>query len=145
MAVILETRAAARLGVEDTSARSARTRSASSANARSLAKNSRVAIARVQIAELILGQGQVWIDFYSLFERGSFASDDYSLKSFELDAGDINTSGDTVLTLRSKAASAADRPNWSPSGPDFSSTYREGFVLGTTLQLIVEVELEYHA
>lgn len=32
-----------------------------------------VAIARVQDAEPILGQGKVGIDLYSLFERGSFA------------------------------------------------------------------------
>jgi hypothetical protein len=77
--------------------------------------------------------------------RGSFDSDDYSLKSVELPASDINASGDTVLWLRSQRADSADRPAWAPQGPDYSSTYREGFDLADTLRLVVEVEFEYRA
>lgn len=77
--------------------------------------------------------------------RGTFASDDYSLKGIELAAADINASGDTVLYLRSQRANTADRPAWAPTGPDYSSTYREGFDLGSVLRLIVEVQFEYAA
>lgn len=77
--------------------------------------------------------------------RGTFASDDYSLKSLELDPADVNTAGDTVLTLRSARANAADRSAWSPTGPDYTSTYREGFDLSDTLRLVVEVDFEYRA
>lgn len=77
--------------------------------------------------------------------RGTFASDDTTLKSFELPAEDVSTVGDTVLTLRSQRANSADRSAWSPSGPDYSSTYREGFDLGDTLRLVVEVAFDYGA
>jgi hypothetical protein len=77
--------------------------------------------------------------------RGTFASDDTSLKSIALQVGDIDAAGDTVLTLRSQRANAADRAAWTPPGPDYSSTYREAFDLGDTLRLIVEVQFEYHA
>lgn len=77
--------------------------------------------------------------------RGTFDSDDFTLKSIELDPADVNTAGDTVLKVRSARANAADRPVWSPAGPDYSSTYREGFDLGQTLHLVVEVDFEYRA
>jgi len=78
-------------------------------------------------------------------QRGTFASDDYSLKSVELDASDVVTDGDTILKLRSTRANTADRSAWSPPGPDYTSTYREGFDLGDTLRLIVEVQFDYRA
>lgn len=77
--------------------------------------------------------------------RGTFASGDTSLKSIELDSSDINTGGTTELGIRSGRANSADRATWSPPGPDYSSTYREGFDLGDTLRLIVEVPFEYRA
>jgi hypothetical protein len=77
--------------------------------------------------------------------RGTFASDDYSQKSFTLEAADVNTSGVTTFTLRSAAANAGDRTGWSPTGGSYSSTYREGFCIGGTVRLVVEVEFEYHA
>jgi hypothetical protein len=77
--------------------------------------------------------------------RGTFDSDDHDLKSIELAAGDIDTAGDTVIVLRSSRANSADRAAWSPAGPDYSSTYREGFDLGTVLRLVVEVDFEYCA
>jgi len=78
-------------------------------------------------------------------QRGTFASDDYSLKSIELDVADVVTDGDTVLKLCSTRANTADRSIWSPPGPDYTSTYREGFDLGDTLRLVVEVQFDYRA
>ena len=77
--------------------------------------------------------------------RGTFASNDYSQRSFALEAEDVNTAGLTTFTLRSTAADTADRSAWSPAGPDYSSTYREGFVIGSTVRLVVAVEFDYHA
>jgi hypothetical protein len=76
--------------------------------------------------------------------RGTFASNDYSQKSFALQAADVNTAGVTSFTLRSTAADTADRPAWSPAGPSYSSTYREGFCIGGTVRLVVAVEFDYH-
>jgi hypothetical protein len=78
-------------------------------------------------------------------QRGTFASDAYGLHSVELAAGDVSTSGATVVLIRSTRADTADRPGWSPSGPNYQSTYREGFHLGDTLRLVVEVEFAYGA
>ncbi|MBN2583390.1 MAG: hypothetical protein JXL80_09995 [Planctomycetes bacterium] len=75
--------------------------------------------------------------------RSTFASNDYDYRSVQLAASDINTSGDTVLTIRSQKADTDDRTNWSPPGPNYQSTYREGFHLGDTVRLIVEVDFEY--
>ena len=77
--------------------------------------------------------------------RGTFASDDFTVKSFELDPADLDPAGETVLRIRSARPSAADRAAWAPSGPDYSSTYREGFDLGATLHLVVEVTFDYRA
>jgi hypothetical protein len=77
--------------------------------------------------------------------RGTFASDNYTLKSIELNTADINTSGTTELGIRSGRANTQDRAAWSPAGPDYTSTYREGFDLSDTLRLIVEVQFEYRA
>ncbi len=76
-------------------------------------------------------------------QRGTFDSDDHSLKSIELPASDVNTAGETVLRLRSTRPETDDRPAWDPPGPDYSSTYREGFDLGETLRLVVEVTFDY--
>jgi hypothetical protein len=76
--------------------------------------------------------------------RGTFASNDYSLKRFALQAADVNTAGLTTFTLRSTANNTADRPGWSPAGSSYSSTYREGFCIGGTVQLVVAVEFDYH-
>jgi len=78
-------------------------------------------------------------------QRGTFASDAYGLHSVELAAGDVNTSGDTVLLVRSTKANTDDRPGWSPPGPNYQSTYREGFHLGDTVRLVVEGAFEYGA
>ena len=77
--------------------------------------------------------------------RGSFDSDDYALHSFEVAVADINAAGDSIFYLRSQRPNSDDRPAWAPSGPDYSSTYREGFDLGEVARLIVEVEFAYHA
>jgi hypothetical protein len=73
-----------------------------------------------------------------------FASDDYGPKAVAVPAGAIHTDGDTVLTVRSKRADSDDRPEWSPSGPNYTSTYREGLAVAGPVRLIVEVDFEYH-
>lgn len=75
--------------------------------------------------------------------RATFASDSYGYRSVSLPSGDINTSGDSVFRIRSQKPNTDDRPNWTPPGPIYSSDYREGFQLGDTLRLIIEMEFEY--
>jgi hypothetical protein len=75
---------------------------------------------------------------------GTFASQDLGPKQIEVPASSISTDGETVLEIRSARADAADRPAWSPPGPDYSSTYREGLAVAGPIRLIVEVDFEYH-
>lgn len=77
--------------------------------------------------------------------RATFASDSYGYRSVVLPGSDINTSGDSVFRVRSQKPNTDDRPAWSPPGPNYQSTYREGFHLGDTLRLIVEVDFDYGA
>jgi len=77
--------------------------------------------------------------------RATFASDSYGYRSVVLPGSDINTSGDSVFRCRSQKPNTDDRPAWSPPGPNYQSTYREGFHLGDTLRLIVEVDFDYGA
>jgi hypothetical protein len=76
---------------------------------------------------------------------GAFSSDNLDAKHILVPAGSVNTAGDTELILRSARTDTADRPAWSPAGPDFTSTYREGLAVAGPLRLIVEVDLEYHS
>jgi len=75
---------------------------------------------------------------------GTFSSDDYGPKRFEVPAGSIRTDGDTVFVLRSTRGNAEDRSNWSPSGPNYTSTYREGLAVTGPIRLILEIDFEYH-
>jgi hypothetical protein len=76
---------------------------------------------------------------------GTFGSADYGPKLIEVPAPSIDTQGDTVLVVRSTRADAADRPAWTPAGPNYTSTYREGLALAVPIRLIVEVDFEYRA
>ncbi|MDK1031354.1 MAG: hypothetical protein QGD94_05060 [Planctomycetia bacterium] len=76
-------------------------------------------------------------------QRGTFASDDYQVHRITLQPGDINTTGQTQITVRSTRANTADRTAWAPAGPDYTSTYREGFDIGQTVRLIIKVDFEY--
>jgi len=73
----------------------------------------------------------------------TFASDDYGPKTIPVPAAAINTGGDTVLVVRSARPDSSDRPAWDPSGPDYTSTYREGLAVAGPVRLIVEVDFEY--
>jgi len=75
--------------------------------------------------------------------RATFASNDYGPKHFEIPGESIRTGGDTVIVIRSAQADSADRPAWTPEGPDYTSTYREGLALAGPMRLIVEVDFEY--
>jgi hypothetical protein len=75
--------------------------------------------------------------------RGTFASGDTGPKQITLPAESVNGAGDTVLTIRSTRADSADRTAWTPTGPDYSSTYREGIAVTGPVRLIVEVDFEY--
>jgi len=109
---------------------------------------------------------QAWIDFTTEAPGGSadysdtftaevidaaettlatFESDAHGPKHVSVPAGSVNTAGDTVLTVRSTRPDAADRPAWSPPGPDYTSTYREGLAVAGPIRLIVEMDLEYEA
>jgi hypothetical protein len=73
----------------------------------------------------------------------TFASTAYGAHHIEVPAGSIRTDGDTEFFIRSAKADAADRPAWAPSGPDYTSTYREGLAVAGPIRLIVEVDFEY--
>jgi hypothetical protein len=75
---------------------------------------------------------------------GTFASDDYGAKRFEVSASAVNTDDDTVFEIRSTRPDSADRSAWTPDGPDYTSTYREGLAMTGPVRLIVEVDFEYH-
>jgi hypothetical protein len=75
----------------------------------------------------------------------SFASDDYGAKRVAVPAASVNTAGDTVLAVRSARPDTADRPAWAPTGPNYTSTYREGLAVTGPVRLIVEVDFEYEA
>jgi hypothetical protein len=74
---------------------------------------------------------------------GTFASTDYGAHHIEVPAGSIRTDDDTVFFIRSARADAADRTAWAPTGPDYTSTYREGLAVTGPIRLIVEVDFEY--
>jgi hypothetical protein len=76
---------------------------------------------------------------------GSFGSSEYGAKRIEVPAGSVHTDGNTSLTIRSTRADTADRPAWTPAGPDYTSSYREGLAVAGPIRLIVEVDFEYHA
>jgi len=59
-------------------------------------------------------------------------------------AESILTDDDTVFVIRSTRGDSEDRSNWSPSGPNYTSTYREGLAVTGPIRLIVEVNFEYH-
>ncbi len=74
----------------------------------------------------------------------TFLSGDYGSKRIVVPASAINTGGDTVLVIRSTRADSDDRPTWTPPGPNYTSTYREGLGVAGPVRLIVEVDFEYH-
>jgi len=86
-------------------------------------------------AEVVDGDGRV---------LGSFGSADYGPKHIEVPADSICTDGVTSFVIRSTRADSADRPAWAPSGPNYTSTYREGLAVAGPIRLIVEVDFEYH-
>ena len=75
---------------------------------------------------------------------GSFASTALGPKRIEVPAASVHTDGDTSFIIRSTRADSADRTAWTPGGPDYTSTYREGLAVSGPIRLIVEVNLEYH-
>jgi hypothetical protein len=75
---------------------------------------------------------------------GSFGSDDYGPKRVEVPAASVRTDGDTALVIRSARPDTEDRPAWTPEGPNYTSTYREGLAVAAPIRLIVEVDFEYH-
>jgi hypothetical protein len=75
---------------------------------------------------------------------GTFASTDGGAKRFEVPALSIHTDGDSEFVIRSTRADSADRTAWTPAGPDYSSTYREGLAVAGPIRLIVEIDFEYH-
>jgi hypothetical protein len=75
---------------------------------------------------------------------GTFASTESGAKHLEIPAASIRTDGDTEFVIRSTRADAADRTAWSPTGPDYTSTYREGLAVTGPIRLIVEIDFEYH-
>ena len=75
---------------------------------------------------------------------GSFDSADYGPKRILVPADSIHTGADTSLVIRSTRDDTSDRPAWSPGGPDYTSTYREGLAVTGPVRLIVEVDFEYH-
>jgi hypothetical protein len=75
----------------------------------------------------------------------TFASDDYGAKRVEVPAGSVRTDSDTVLEIRSTRTDTADRAAWSPAGPNFTSTYREGLAVTGPVRLIVEIDFAYRA
>ena len=74
----------------------------------------------------------------------TFLSDDYGPKAVLVPAAAVNTEGDTVLEIRSMRPDSSDRSAWDPSGPDYTSTYREGLAVAGPVRLVVEVDFEYH-
>jgi hypothetical protein len=75
---------------------------------------------------------------------GSFSSDSYGPQRFEVPANTIRTDEDTVFVIRSTRGDAEDRANWNPSGPNYTSTYREGLAVTGPIRLILEIDFEYH-
>ena len=75
---------------------------------------------------------------------GTFDSDDYGPKRFEVPADAIRTGDDTAVLISSTRPDSADRPAWSPAGPNYTSTYREGLAIAGPVRLIVEIDFEYH-
>lgn len=76
-------------------------------------------------------------------QLGTFASDQYGEKTFEAAASAIDTGGDSVFTVRSTRPDAADRPAWTPPGPNYTGTYREGLNVMGPVRLVVQLNLEY--
>ncbi len=74
----------------------------------------------------------------------TFDSDSYGSKHIAVPAGAVNPNGDTVLVVRSGRPEADDRPAWSPAGPNYTSTYREGLAVAGPVRLMVEVAFGYH-
>lgn len=75
----------------------------------------------------------------------SFFSYETGPKRVLVPAGSVNTGGDTALAIRSTRPDTDDRPEWDASGPDYTSTYREGLAVAGPIRLIVEVDFAYRA
>jgi len=75
----------------------------------------------------------------------TFASDDFGAKQVAVPAGSIDIGGDTAFLIRSTRPDEDDRPEWTPPGPNFTSTYREGLAVGGPVRLIVEVDFGHHS
>jgi hypothetical protein len=75
--------------------------------------------------------------------RGSFNSSAVGVQQVALMPVDVDAGGEAVLVLGSGRSDAADRPAWSAGGFDWSSTYREGAMVGNVVRLVVEVQFEY--
>ena len=76
-------------------------------------------------------------------QLGTFASNQYGEKTFEADASAIDTGGDSVFTVRSTRPDTTDRPAWSPPGPNYTSTYREGLAVTAPVRLVIQLDLDY--
>lgn len=76
-------------------------------------------------------------------QLGTFASDNYGEKTFEAGASAIDTGGDTTFAIRSTRPDTADRSAWTPPGPNYTSTYREGLNVTGPVRLVVELDLDF--
>ena len=76
-------------------------------------------------------------------QLGTFASNQYGEKTFEAVASAIDTGGNSVFTIRSTRPDTADRPAWTPPGPNYTSTYREGLNVTGPVRLVVQLDLDY--
>ena len=75
--------------------------------------------------------------------RGSFSSSAAGVQQVALAAADVAAGGDAVLVLRMAGPASADRTAWAAGGADWTSSYREGVMLGGVVRLVVEVNFEY--
>jgi len=76
-------------------------------------------------------------------QLGTFASDNYGEKTFEAGASAIDTGGDTTFAIRSTRPDTADRSAWTPPGPNYTSTYREGLNVTGPVRLVVQLDLDF--
>lgn len=76
-------------------------------------------------------------------QAGTFASDSYGAKEVEIQPTGINTGGDSVIKIKSTKPDTQDRTTWTPPGPNYTSTFLEGFLVGGPVRLIVELDLDY--
>ncbi|HUX01734.1 MAG TPA: hypothetical protein VMY35_12225 [Phycisphaerae bacterium] len=73
----------------------------------------------------------------------TFASGAYGAKSYEIQPSGINTAGDSVIKIKNTNFDTQDRAAWTPPGPNYTSTYREGLAVAGPVRLIVQLDFDY--